>query len=59
MGKKRKVIQVYACPPRENPTHRELYPVLFAVCDDGTVWWKNMGMVPEGKWQLEQDVPQD
>lgn len=54
----RKVIQLSVVSPSyEN--RKEIYHVMYALCDDGTIWWKNETSSPEeGRWHLDEDVPQ-
>jgi hypothetical protein len=42
-----KVIQISATTDEDND------PVLFALCDDGSIWCK----YEDGVWQLVEDVP--
>ncbi len=49
-GTKRKIIQIACAAP---PSYE--LAVLYALCDDGTVFWKNEGDV---KWNPEPSIPQ-
>lgn len=54
--KKRKVIQICTGSPAE---HTGIY-LLWALCDDGTIWWRNQNVADdsEANWHIEQNIPQ-
>lgn len=52
----RKIIQILHVPNR-NPETDRVYGVIYALCDDGTLWWKNEQET--ANWQLEADLPQN
>jgi len=49
----RKAIQILRSPPQES----QAWGVLYALCDDGTIWWMNES--PEGRWVEEKPIPTD
>jgi hypothetical protein len=51
----RKVIQLTISAPNVNDPDR-VFPILFALCDDGTIWWSNVSNESEN-WQLYKQVP--
>ncbi len=60
MIKGRKIIQlIYAQPPRtqSEAIYAMLY-ALYALCDDGSVWWMNQNDNQEN-WQRLTDIPKD
>lgn len=50
---KRKVIQILYAPRIGDDN----YSVLYALCDDGTIWWKNERM--GAPWQRDDEIPQE
>jgi hypothetical protein len=47
----RKIIQIFFAPAKSsNP-----YDLIFALADDGTLWWKNIN--DTANWQLEKPLP--
>lgn len=53
MGENRKIIQITIGVPTEGFN----YNVLYALCNDGTLWWKNE--VEGSQWHLDIPIPQD
>lgn len=51
----RKIVQIVVVPI--TPKSRYEVPMLYALCNDGTLWWIN---VRDGssEWQLEESIPQ-
>jgi len=51
---KRKIIQI--APPKDSPDSAN---ELFALCDDGTVWFLLYNEKWEPKWKMIEGIPQD
>jgi hypothetical protein len=41
-----------------SPDTKATFPCLYAVCDDGTVWFMNLER-SRGVWEREEPIPQD
>ena len=52
---KRKIIQLLRCPA--NKVRGDKFDAVYALCDDGTLFWRNIGCANE-HWVLEEPVPQ-
>jgi hypothetical protein len=48
----RKIVQITAATAGDGG---EQWSVVYALCDDGTVWWKSS---PSGRWEQIRDIPQ-
>jgi len=50
--KARKVVQIATSSVPDEPD------ILYALCNDGTIWSLNLGARTENHWQRAKDIPQ-
>jgi hypothetical protein len=52
---KRKIVQLATATSGHQ---NEMYPSLYALCDDGTVWIRNVGEWKTAEWSILPPIPQ-